>query len=211
MVRTALSLAFVLAVGSPAFAQSLHLQPGQSAVEGSAGWSVGPSSDGIETHIGAALGGRVDLGVGISRYTLTFDDGFESTYSEYAPYVRWFPVKEQAGAPVSLSIGAQVFVADYESEEDSGKYVQAGTTLYKEFKLGDELSIVPYVGFAFVAESYAFGGSEAEKAQYLTRELGLHFTTRADRPWLVRLSLVEQSFRRETYRGARVALIRRVG
>lgn len=211
MFRVGLSIALTLAVSSMAQAQSLHLQPGQSAVEASAGWSVGPSSDGLETEVGVALGGRVDLGVGISSYTLTFDDGFESTYSEYAPYVRWFPVKEQAGAPVSLSIGAQVFVADYESDEDSGKYVQAGTTVYKEFKLGEEFSIVPYVGFAFVAESYAFGGSEAEKAQYLTRELGLHFTTRADRPWLVRFSLVENSFRRETYRGARINFIKRVG
>lgn len=211
MSRLLLSLALTLVVGAPALAQSLHLPPGQSAVEGSAGWSVGPSSDGLETHIGAALGGRVDLGVGISRYTLTFDDGFESTYKEYSPYVRWFPVKEQAGAPVSLSINGQLFVGDYDSDEDSGKYVQIGTTLYKEFKLGGQWAIVPYVGFAFVAESYAFGGGDAEKAQYLSRDLGLHFTTRTDRPWLLRFSLVEQSFRRETYRGARVAVIRRVG
>jgi hypothetical protein len=211
MTRLLLSFALALAVSSPALAQSLHLQPGQSAIEGSAGWSVGPSSDGLETHFGAALGGRVDVGVGISRYTLTFDDGFESTFKEYAPYVRWFPVKEQAGAPVSLSVNAQLFVDDYESDEDSGKYVQVGTTVYKEFKLGEQWAIVPYLGFAFVAESYAFGGGDAENAQYLTRDLGVHFTTRADRPWLLRLSLVEQSFRRETYRGARVALIRRVG
>lgn len=211
MKRLCWSFVLALFASTAAFAQSLHLPPGQSAIEGSAGWSVGPSSDGIETHVGAALGGRVDLGVGISRYTFTFDDGFESEFKEYAPYVRWFPVKEQAGAPVSLSFNGQLFVDDYDSDEDSGKYVQLGTTVYKEFKLGEQWAIVPSLGFAFVAESYAFGGGPAENAQYLTRDLGVHFTTRADRPWLLRLSVVEQSFRRETYRGARIAVIRRIG
>ena len=50
----------------------------------------------------------------------------------------------------------------------------------------------------------------AERAQYLTRDLGLHATTSTDRPWILRLTLVEQSFRRETYRGARVSVIRRL-
>jgi hypothetical protein len=38
MRRLGLAIVLTLALGSAAFAQSLHLQPGQSAVEGSAGW-----------------------------------------------------------------------------------------------------------------------------------------------------------------------------
>jgi hypothetical protein len=41
------------------------------------------------------------------------------------------------------------------------------------------------------------------------RDFGLHFTTGVDRPWLLRLTVLEQSFRRETYRGARAAVLRR--
>jgi hypothetical protein len=99
-------------------------------------------------------------------------------------------------------------VDDY-STDDSGKYVQVGTTVYRNLKLTERFALQPFVGFAFVAESYRFGDGQAERAQYLTRDLGLHFTTAVDRPWILRATLAEQSFRRETYRGARVSAIRR--
>jgi hypothetical protein len=190
---------------APAYGQSLHLKEGERGVEASAGWSVGPASNGLETHVAVSVNGRVDVGTGISRYTLSFDD---SSFRESSAFVRVFLVKEQHGAPVSLSVGAQVFVDDY-GTDDSGRYVQLGTTVYKSFKLSEHFSLHPYAGFAFVAESYRFGDGPAERAQYLTRDFGLHFTTRVDRPWLLRLTVLEQSFRRETYRGARAAVLRR--
>lgn len=193
----------------PAAAQSLYLNHGERAVEAGAGWSVGPSSNGLELTAGASLDGRIDVGLTYGRYTYTFDDGSTSTFGEYAPYVRFFAFKEQHGAPVSISLNAQLFVDDYAAEGDSGKYIQIGTTVYKQLDLSDRFSLQPFVGFAFVAESYAFGGGAAERAQYLTRDVGLHFTTAIDRPWLVRVTLAEQSFRRETYRGARLSVIRR--
>lgn len=194
---------------APASAQSLYLKKGEKAVEGSLGWSVGPSSNGTEGVVSASVDGRVDVGLSLARYTYTFDDGSTSTFDEYAPFVRFFPIKERdGGPPVSLSISGQVFFDDYHST-DSGRYVQVGTTVYKNLKLSDRLSMQPYVGFAFVAESYTFGGGPAARAQYLTRDIGLHFTSAPDRPWIIRLTLAEQSFRRETYRGARVSVIRR--
>ncbi len=195
-------------LAAPAAAQSLHLPPGRHGVEVSAGWSVGPSSEGLETFIGASIGGRLDVGIGIHNYTLTFDDDSESSFDEYAPLVRWFPLKEQSGAPLSLSVSGQWFIDDY-GTDDEGSFVQIGTTAYKAFTLANQWAITPFAGFAFVAESYTFGGGPAETAQYLTRDFGLHFTSPADRAWLVRFTLLEQSFRRETYRAARVALIRR--
>ena len=200
--------ALSLAVAAPASAQSLHLPAGTHGVEVSAGWSVGPSSEGLETFIGASIGGRVDVGVGIHNYTVTFDDESTSSFDEYAPLVRWFPLKEQSGAPLSLSVSGQLFVDDY-GTDDEGSFVQIGTTAYKAFTLPNQWSITPFAGFAFVAESYTFGGGPADTAQYLTRDFGLHFTSPADRGWLVRFTLLEQSFRRETYRAARAALIRR--
>jgi hypothetical protein len=82
--------------------------------------------------------------------------------------------------------------------------------VYKNFLLSSRFALQPFVGFAFVAESYAFGGSAPDRARYLTRDIGLHFTTATDQPWMLRMTLAEQSFRRETYRGARISIVRRL-
>jgi hypothetical protein len=193
---------------APAAAQSLYLDKGERAVEGYAGWSTGPSSTGAE-FLGSVGFGRVDAGLGIARYTYTFDDGTKSSFTEYAPLVRYFAVKQTAGAPISLSINGQVFFDDY-GTSDSGTYGKIGTTLYRDVKVTDGFSLQPYIGFAFVAESYTFGDAPAATAQYLTRDLGVHFTTSPKRPWILRLTLEEQAFRRETYRAARVSVIRRL-
>lgn len=209
MPRFAGLLVLALAAAVPAAAQSLHLNAGTSGIEGSVGWSVGPSSNGVEGHVGVSINGRADVGLGFNHYTLDFGDGSEASFDEYAPFVRWFPVKETEGPPVSLSVNGQVFIDDY-GTDDSGNYVQVGTTIYKKFELGAGFSVQPFFGFAFVAESYTFGGDN-EKAQYLTRDLGLHFTTRTDRSWFLRFTLLDQSFRRETYRGARIAFVKTIG
>ena len=210
MKRILLAAVLAISLATPASAQSLYLQPGERAVEVSAGWSVGPSSNGLETFAGVSLDGRIDLGLGFNRYKVDFEDGSDSSFTEYAPFARYFLIKQsEGGAPVSLAVSAQAFFDDYPVAGDSGKFVQIGTAVYKALKLSDRFEMQPYVGFAFVAESYAFGGEPAETARYLTRDIGLHFTTATDRPWIWRATLLEQSFRQETYRGARVAAIRR--
>jgi len=193
----------------PAAAQSLYLEKGERAVEGYAGWSTGPSSTGAE-FLGSVGFGRVDLGVGIARYTYTFDDGSTSSFTEYAPLVRYFAVKQRNGAPISLSINGQLFVDDY-GTSDKGRYGKLGTTVFRDVKVTEGFSIQPYIGFSFVAESYTFGDGPAATAQYLTRDLGVHFTTAPARPWVLKVTLEEQAFRRETYRAARIAVIRRLG
>jgi hypothetical protein len=194
---------------TPAAAQSLYLDKGEKAVEGSAGWSTGPSSTGAEFLGSVSLNGRIDVGVGIARYTYTFDDGSTSSFTEYAPLVRYFAVKQTAGAPISLSINGQVFFDDY-GTSDKGSYGKIGTTVYRDVKVTDGFSLQPFIGFSFVAESYTFGDGPADTAQYLTRDLGVHFTTSPRRPWILRLTLEEQAFRQETYRAARVAVVRRL-
>jgi hypothetical protein len=206
-----LTALLAVAMAAPVSAQSLYLEKGENAVEGGLAWSVGPFSKGVEGVASAGFDGKVDVGLMIARYTYTFDDGSESTFNEYAPFVRFFPIKEarNGGPPVSLSINGQVFLDDY-STPDTGRYVQVGTTVYKNLEVSERFAIQPYVGFAFVAESYSFGGAPAARAQYLTRDVGLHFTSAPARPWVLRLTLAEQSFRRETYRAARVSVIRRL-
>ena len=127
----------------------------------------------------------------------------------YAPLVRYFAVKQQSGAPISLSINGQVFVDDY-GTSDKGSYGKIGTTVYRDVKVTDGFSLQPFLGFSFVAESYTFGDGPAATAQYLTRDLGVHFTTGTKRPWILRLTLEEQAFRQETYRAARISVIRRL-
>jgi hypothetical protein len=193
----------------PAAAQSLYLDKGETAVEGDAGWSTGPSSTGAEFLGSVGLHGKADVGLGIAHYTYTFSDGSTSSFTEYAPLVRYFAVKQQSGAPISLSLNGQAFFDDY-GTSDKGKYVKLGGTVYRDVKVTDGFSLQPYIGFAFVAESYTFGDGPAETAQYLTRDLGVHFTTAPKHPWVIKLTLEEQAFRQETYRAARLSVIRRL-
>jgi hypothetical protein len=202
-------IAAVMLSAAPAAAQSLYLDKGEKAIEGYAGWSTGPASTGAEFLGSVSLNGSIDVGLGIARYTYTFDDGSTSSFTEYAPLVRYFAVKQTAGAPISLSINGQFFFDDY-GTSDKGSYGKVGTTVYRDVKVTDGFSLQPYLGFAFVAESYTFGEGPAETAQYLTRDLGVHFTTSTKRPWILRLTLEEQAFRQETYRAARVSVIRRL-
>jgi len=199
----------LFATVAPVSAQSLYLDKGERAIEGYAGGSTGPSSTGAEFLGSVALDGRVDVGLSIAHYTYKFDDGSKSTFNEYAPLVRFFPVKQQSGAPISLSLNGQLFFDDY-GNADKGSYGKFGTTIYRDVKVSDNFSLQPYLGFAFVAESYTFGDSPAAKAQYLTRDLGVHFTTAPKRPWVLWLTVEEQAFRRETYRSARIGVIRRL-
>ena len=205
-----LSVMLVLCLTAlPAAAQSLYLDKGETAVEGDAGWSTGPSSTGAEFLASASLNGQVDVGVGIARYTYTFSDGSTSSFTEYAPLVRYFAVKQRSGAPISLSLNGQLFFDDY-GTSDKGSYGKFGGTVYRDVTVNDGFSLQPYVGFSFVAESYTFGGAPAARAQYLTRDLGVHFTTSPKRPWIVRLTVEEQAFRQETYRAARISFVRRL-
>lgn len=205
-MRTLACCCALLLAASSAAAQSLYLKDGQRAVSAGAAWSVGPSSNGVESGIGAAVG-RTEFGVAFNHYTFTADDGSESPWNEYAPYVRVFLVRERTGAPVSLSVGGQVFLDDYPTD-DSGRYVQLSTTLYKSFTIGKHFAVHPFAGFGFVAESYTFGGGDPERAQYLSRDFGIHFTTAIERRWILQMTLLDSSFRRETYRSARIAVIR---
>ena len=207
-VRVLLAVSLCLCA-APAAAQSLFLDRGQRAGEAAVGWSFGPASDGLETRVSFSLDGRLDLGIGLNRYVLDFEDGTESKWSEFAPFARWFVTKEQDGAPVSIALNAAFFLDDF-AGDDTGHYVMLGPTLFKRFKLSDSVHIYPFLGFALVGESYTFGG-ETEDQWYLARNLGVILTAAVggDDKSLVRFEVEEQSFRQETYRAARVGFVRR--
>jgi hypothetical protein len=194
-----------------ASAQSLYLEPAQRALEATIGWSVGPSSDGVETSVAVAFDGRIDLGIAFNRYDLDFGDGTGATFREYAPFVRYFAVKEgHDGAPVSLALHGQYFRDDF-TDEDTGWYVMTGATIYKRLGLSKKLTLYPFVGFSFVGESYSYDGGPDERAVYLARNLGMHAALPLDArgATLLRFTVEEQSFRRETYRAARIGIVRR--
>lgn len=204
MTRALIVASFVFAP-TVAFAQSLHLAPGTNGVEVSVGWSVGPSSNGVESHVGVGLQGKADLGVAFNRYTIDTEGG-DFTFSEYAPFFRYFALKQQAGKPVSLAVHGQWFVDNYDND-DRYNYVLAGTTVYREVELARNCSMHPFLSFGFVRESYTSPGIGTDTAVYLTRHLGLHFNLKAN-GGVFRFTLEDNSFRRETYRAARIAYIR---
>jgi hypothetical protein len=198
-----------LAGASATSAQSLFIADGERAAEGSIAWSVGPSSDGLEVHGAASLNGRWDVGVGVNRYSFDVPGGPDQTFTEWAPFARYFLFKEDDdGVPVSLSVHGQYFRDNYEGE-DSGWYALFGSTVAKRLTLGDAFSLYPYLGFSVGTESYTFGDADPARETYLTRQLGVHgLVTLRDGLWL-RLTAEEHAFRRETYRAVRVAVIGR--
>ena len=209
MCRCLLGLAFIVLCFAPASGQSLFILQGERAAEGSVGWSVGPFSNGVETHGAVSLDGRWDIGFGFNRYSADFGGDADSVFTEWSPFVRYFLFKEDDdGTPVSFAAHGALFQDNFD-DDDEAWYVLAGGQLYKKLTLTDSLSLHPYVGFSLAAESYTFGGGEAERAVYITRQFGVHgqITLGTD-AWL-RLTAEEHSFRRETYRAARVALVRR--
>lgn len=204
-MRLILAVTVCTLIWAPAVpAQSLFIPSGERAAEGSVSWSVGPFSNGLETHGGVSLDGRWDVGFGFNRYSVDLD-GDKSTFTEWTPFVRYFVFKEDDdGTPVSLAASAQFFQDNFEGD-DEGRYVLAGSQLFKKLTLTDVLTLYPFVGFSLAAESYRFGDGPAERAIYLTRQFGIHaLISVADQGW-VRVSAEEHSFRRETYRAARLA------
>jgi hypothetical protein len=204
-----ISVVTVLLSCTSASAQSLFIMQGERAIEGSVGWSVGPFSNGIETQIAGSLDGRWDVGFGFNRYSADFGGGADTTFSEWSPSVRYFLFKESDDAtPVSFAVHAALFQSNLEGGDD-GWYMLGGGQLFKRFELADTLSLYPYVGFALAGESYSFGGADAERAVYLTRQFGVHaLVPLGDDAWL-RVTVEEHAFRRETYRAARAAFVRR--
>jgi hypothetical protein len=193
----------------PASAQSLFVQQGERAVDVSAGWSVGPFSNGVEIQAGGSVDGRWDIAFGVNRYSADFGGDDDTTFSEWSPSARYFFHKEQDdGTPVSLALHTAFFQGHYEGEGD-GWYGLLGGQLFKRLELVEAFVIYPYVGFSLAAESYSFGGAEAERTLYITRQFGVHgLMPMGARTWL-RVTVEEHSFRRETYRAARVGIVRR--
>jgi hypothetical protein len=204
-----LAAALLTLVASSASAQSLFILQGERAVEGSLAWSVGPFSNGVETHGSVSIGGRWDVGFGFNQYQVDFGGADDTTLTEWTPFVRYFLFKEDDDVtPVSLAVQGQYFADNFDGDAD-GWYVLAGSQLFKRLTLSDGFSLYPYVGFSFAAESFSAGGADAERAVYLTRQFGVHAQLRTtDNGW-VRVTVEEQSFRRETYRAARVAYVAR--
>jgi hypothetical protein len=206
-MRLTCAFTAVLLTATASSAQSLYIVQGERAAEGSIGWSVGPFSNGIETHGAVSLDGRWDVGFGFNAYSADFGGPDDTTFTEWTPSVRYFLFKETDDAtPVSLALHGQFVQSNFEAD-DEGWYVLAGAQVYKQLTLVDGFDLYPYLGFSFAGESYSLGGPDPERAVYLTRQFGVHATQRlTDRAWL-RLTVEEHSFRRETYRAARAALI----
>jgi hypothetical protein len=204
----AAALAWVALAGS-VHAQSLFIPQGQRAAEGVIGWSVGPSSNGLEALGSVSLDGRWDVGLGFNRYVFDLGGADDAVLTEWAPFARYFLFKEtDDGTPVSLAVHGQL-VVDRLAGTNGGWYLLAGSQLFKRLALDEGFAIYPFVGFSLVAESYELGGAPADRSLYLARQFGVAGQIAlATHGWL-RVTLEEQAFRRETYRAVRVTYGRR--
>jgi hypothetical protein len=207
MYRFAVAFALTLIACVPASGQSLFILQGERAAEGSVGWSVGPFSDGVETHVAVSIDGRWDIGFGFNRYAADFGGGADSVFTEWSPFVRYFLFKEDDDAtPVSVAAHAAFFQDDFDNDDEAW-YALAGGQLYKKLTLTDTFALYPYAGFSLAGESYTFGGGEAERSVYITRQVGVHGQISLGTDAWLRLTAEEHGFRRETYRAARVAFV----
>jgi hypothetical protein len=198
------SFASVVSAG----AQSLFILQGERAAEGSIAWSSGAFSNGIETLGAVSLDGRWDVGFGFNRFSVDIGGNENATFTEWTPFVRYFLFKEDDDAtPVSLAAHAQFFRDDYEAD-DSGWYTLVGSQLFKKFEVTDTFALYPFVGFSLASESSTFGGDN-ERAVYLTRLFGVHAQIALNEDAWIRVTLDDHAFRRESYRAARVAFVRR--
>jgi hypothetical protein len=207
--RLAVIGALIIVTSGTSSAQSLFILQGQRAVEGAIGWSVGPFSNGVETHGAISLDGRWDAGFGFNRYAADFGGDDDTTLTEWNLFGRYFFFKEDDDStPVSLAAHAAFFKDNYEGN-DEGWYALAGGQLFKRFALADGLALYPYLGFSLAGESYSFGGADAEYAVYITRQFGVHVQMSLGTGAWLRVTAEEHAFRRETYRAARIAYVRR--
>jgi hypothetical protein len=208
MRRVLLAVSLLALFSGTASSQSLFILQGERAAEGSIGWSVGPFSNGVETHGGVSLDGRWDVGFGFNRYSVDLGGEDDSVLTEWTPFVRYFLFKEDDDAtPISFAAHGQYFKDSFDGE-DSGWYLLGGGELYKKLTLTEGFALYPFVGFSLAAESYTFGG-DTERAVYLTRQFGVHAQLALGADAWVRMTAEEHSFRRETYRAVRGAFVRR--
>ena len=210
MVRVILLTAALSWWASSARGQSLFLSPGEHAAEGSIAWSVGPFSQGVEAHGAVSINGRWDVGFGVNRYNADFGGNADTTLTEWTPFVRYFWFKEDDdGVPVSVAAHAQYFHDEY-SGVDKGWYALAGGDLFKKLTMTGSFAIYPYVGFSVAGESVQFSGTLPDRSVYLTRQFGVHAQVAVGGSGWLRLTVEEHSFRRETFRAARMAYVRKL-
>src|SRR5688500_18695044 len=165
-----ISVSMLVLFAGTASAQSLFILQGERAAEGSVGWSVGPFSNGVETHGAASLDGRWDVGFGFNRYSADLGGADDTTFTEWTPFVRYFAFKEADDAtPVSLAAHAQFVQSNFEGD-DEGWYLLAGGQLFKQLTLSPVLALYPFAGFSLAGESFSSGGDDADAAVYLTRQ-----------------------------------------
>jgi len=200
-----LTLAAAVAFATGADAQSLFVAGGERASEASIGWSVGEFSQGVEVQGGASLRGRWDVAFGVNHYDADLGGRNDSTLTEWSPSARYFLFKEQDDqTPVSVAVHGQ-YVHDSYSGSGAGWYALLGGELFKKLALTDRFGLYPYLAFSLAADSVSFAGGEPDRSLYLTRQFGVHTQFGlGERAWL-RFTVEEHSFRRETYRAARVA------
>ena len=118
------------------------------------------------------------------------------------------PAIARIDAPLR-DVAEGVFGDDY-AGVDKGWYALAGGDVFKKLSMTDRFAIYPYVGFSVAAESFRFAGASPDRSAYLTRQFGVHAMFAMGGSGWLRFTVEADSFRRETFRAARVEYVRKL-
>ena len=145
-------------------------------------------------------------GVGFNRYDADFGGADDTTLTEWS-FLRYFFKEDDDSTPVSFVAHAALFLDDY-GGEDEGLGTRLPWSAFKKLRMSDGFSCTRSSGFHRRQSSFrlAVGTPSAPSTSHVN--LGHGQIACGSNGWL-RVTAEEHSFRRETFRAARVAYVRR--
>jgi hypothetical protein len=159
-VKLIVSGLFLLLSASTASAQtSIWLQKGTSGYGGALQLQTGNDTTMIGLLGGYSYRGFLDVNLGLRRYS--FENSEIDAYG-LAPGVQFHPLKQDADTPVSVGLGTsfeKVFFSGDGSDGLDGWNLTFSGNVYRFFRLGKNVGVIPSGGLSFTHSSTTRSGS----------------------------------------------------
>ncbi len=148
---------------SQLFGQSAYLDKGDSGLGFNGAYTSTDNTTGYSLAAGYSFSGILDLGFSLNR--TGFDQqlfGADLNATTISPAVSYFLLKQDEfeSMPLSLSLDAsyqrQFYTNDVLDENDitmSGNFFTLGSSLYRDFRLSDQIKIQPALGYTYITGS----------------------------------------------------------
>ena len=140
---------FPLLICSVCFGQATLLKPGENGFTGGLSISRNKNATAGGLHLGAIIGGKVDLGVGIGRVS-----GRGVTGSVYAFNFTGYPIRAGTGkknASIGVGVGVEAVKSEssgyYYSRSTTETYPKVGVGLSANLRADRSLLVQPIIGY----------------------------------------------------------------